>query len=99
MGTTVPLQIKLISQLLMVSTRNTSRSNANPPRMQDLPGDVVSRPPGALETMQTNTEEVEAVRLTNQRLIRELEKHTRQMQGPQEAWKTQEGRNIARHEG
>ena len=32
-GTTVPLQIKLITQLLMVSTRNTSKSNANPIRM------------------------------------------------------------------
>ena len=45
-GITVPLQIKLTSQQLMVSTRNTSRSNANPPRMRDQPGDVDSRPPG-----------------------------------------------------
>ena len=99
MGTTVPLQIKLISQLLMVSTRNTSRSNANPPRMQDQPGDVVSRPLGALETMQANIEEVEALRLTNQRLIGELEQLTRQMQRPREARQTQEGHNITPHEG
>ena len=98
MGTTVPLQIKLISQLLMVSTRNTSRSNANPLRMQDQPGDVVSRPPGALETMQANTEEVEALRLTNQRLIGELEQLTRQMQRPREARQTQEGHNVAPRE-
>ena len=72
-GPIVSLQIKLISQLLMVSTRNISRSNANRPRMQDQPGDVESRLPGALETMQANTDEVEALRLTNQRLIGELE--------------------------
>ena len=97
--TTVPLQIKLISQLLMVSTRNTSKSNANPLRMQDEPCDVVSRPPGALETMQANKEEVEALRLTNQRLIGELEQLTRQMQRSREARQTQEGHNITPHEG
>ena len=99
MGTIVPLQIKLISQLLMVSTRNTSRSNANPPRIQDQPGDVVSRPPGALETMQANTKEVEALRLTNQCLIGELEQLTKKMQCPREARQTREGHNITRHEG
>ena len=83
----------------MVSTRNTSRSNSNPPRMQDQPGDVVIRPLGALETMQANTEEVEALRLTNQRLIGEIEQLTRQMQRPREAQQTQEGRNITPHEG
>ena len=83
----------------MVSTRNTSRSNANPPRMQDQPGDVDSRPPGVLETMQVNTDEVEALRLTNQRLIGELEQLTRQMQHPREARQTQEGHNITPHEG
>ena len=99
MGTTVPLQIRLISQLLMVSTWNTSRSNANPPRMQDPPGDANSRPLGALETMQANTDEVEVLRLTNQRLIGELEQLTRQMKCPREARKTQEGHNIPSHEG
>ena len=98
-GTTVPLQIKLITQLLMVSTRNTSRSNANPPRMQDPPGDADSRPPGTLEAMQANTSEVEALRLTNQRLIGELEQLTRQMQRPQEARQTQECHNIPPLEG
>ena len=83
----------------MVSTRNTSRSNANPPRMQDQPGDVDSRPPGTLEATQANTDEVEALRFTNQRLIGELEQLTRQMQRPREARQTQEGRNAARHEG
>ena len=68
----------------MVSTRNTSRSNANVLRMQDPPGDVDSRPPGTAEAMQANTNEVEALRLVNQRLIEELEQHTRQMQHPRE---------------
>ena len=83
----------------MVSTRNTSRSNTNPPRMQNQPGNVVSRTPGALETMQANTEEVETLSLTNQRLIRELEQLTRQMQRPREAQRTQESHNITPHEG
>ena len=73
MGTTVPLQIKLNSQLLMVSIRNMSRSHANPLGTQDQQGDLDSRPPrDALETLQVNTDEVEALRLTNQRLLRDL---------------------------
>ena len=45
----------------MVSTRNTSRSHANPPRMQDQQGDIDSRPlGGTLETLQANTNEMEA---------------------------------------
>ena len=83
----------------MVSTRNTSRSNANPPRMQDPPGDADSRALGALEMMQANTDEVEALRLTNQLLIGELEQLTRQMQCPREARQAQEGHNIPPHEG
>ena len=84
----------------MVSTRNTSRSNANPPRMQDQPGGVDNQPPGgALKTMQANTEEVEALHLTNQRPIGELEQLTKQMQRPQEAQQTQEGHNTTPQEG
>ena len=89
----------MITQLLMVSTRNISRSNANPPRMQDPPGDADSRPPGTLEAIQANTSEVEALRLTNQRLIEELEQFTRQMQRPREPRQTQEGHNIPPREG
>ena len=99
MGTTVPLQIKLITQLLMVSTRNTSRSNANPPRMQDSPGDVDNRPPDTIEAMQANTNEVEALRLINQRLIGELEQLTRQIQRPRDTRQAQEGHNFPPHEG
>ena len=99
MGTIVPLQIKLTSQQLMVLTRNTSRNNANPPRMQDQPSGVDNRPPRvALETAQANTDEVEALRLTNQRLIRELEQLTRQMQHPQEVRQAQEGHNTTPRE-
>ena len=78
----------------MVSTRNTSRSNANPPRMQDPPGDAGSRPPRTVEAMQANTNEVEALRLVNQRLIEELEQLTRKMQHPRETRQTQEGHNV-----
>ena len=78
----------------MVSTRNTSGSNVNPPRMQYPSGDANSRPPGTVEAMQANTNEVEALRLVNQRLIEELEQLTRQMQHPRETRQTQEGHNI-----
>ena len=75
-----------------------SKSNANPPRMQDPPGDADSRPPGALEAMQANTNEVEALRFANQRLIGELEQLTRHMQRPREARQAQEGHNFPPHE-
>ena len=99
MGKTVPLQTKLITQLLMVSTRNTSRSNANPPRMQDPPGDTDSMPPDTIAAMRANTNEVEALRLINQRLIGELEQLTRQIQRSRGTWQAQEGRNFLPHEG
>ena len=78
----------------MVSTRNTSKSNTNPPRVQDPSGDMNSRPPGTVEAMQANTNEVEALRLVNQRLLEELEQLTRQIQHPQEIRQTQEGHNL-----
>ena len=83
----------------MVSTRNTSRSHANPPRMQDQQGNTDSRPlAGALETIHDNTNEMEALRLTNQRLIRELEQLTRQMQRSREVRQAQEGHNTTHQE-
>ena len=83
----------------MVSTRNTSRSHANPSRMQDQPGGVDSRPPGGtVEVVQANTDEVETLRLTNQRLIEELEQITRQMQRPRESRQAQEGHNTTPQE-
>ena len=66
-----------------------SRSHTNPLGMQDQPDDVNSRQPGnTLETLRANTEEMEALRLTNQRLLRELEELTRQLRLPQEAHQT-----------
>ena len=83
----------------MVSTRNTSRSNANPTRMLDPPGGADSRPPGPAEAIQANTDEVEALRLVNQRLIEEIEQLTRQIQHPREMRQTQEGHNVPPPEG
>ena len=83
----------------MVSTRNTSRSNANPPRMPDPPGGADSRPPGPPEAVQANTNEVEALRLVNQRLIEELEQLTRQIQHPREMRQAQEDHNVPPPEG
>ena len=99
MGTTVPLQIKLTSQRLIVSTWNISRSNSNPPRMQDQQGNADTRPlAGALETLHDNTNKMEALHLTNQRLIRELKQLTRQMQRPREVRQAQEGHNTTPQE-
>ena len=81
----------------MVSTRNTSRSHA--PRMQDQPGDADSRPPRPVEATQANTNEVEALRLINQRLIEELEQLTRQIQHPRETRETQGDHSSPPHEG
>ena len=67
--------------------------------MRDPPGDVDSRPSGPAEAIQANTNEVEALRLVNQRLIEELEQLTRQMQHPRETRQTQEGYNIPPREG
>ena len=83
----------------MVSTRNTSRSNANFTRMLDPPGDADSRPPGPAEAIQANTNEVEALRLVNQRLIEEIEQLTRQIQHPREMRQAQEGPNVPPPEG
>ena len=67
--------------------------------MQDPPGDIDSRPLGVLEAMQANRNEVEALRLTNQCLIGELEQLTRQIQRPRETRQAQEGHNFPPHEG
>ena len=83
----------------MVSTRNTSRSNTNPVRMPDPPEDADSRPPGPAEAIQANTDEVEALRLVNQRLIGEMEQLTRQIQHPQGERQNQGGHNVPPHEG
>ena len=73
-------------------------SNTNPPRMQDQPGNTDNRPPGTLEAMQANMNEMEALHLTNQGLTEELEQLTRQMRRPPEARHIQEGLDIPPHE-
>ena len=67
--------------------------------MRDPPDDADSRPPGPAEAIQANTNEVEALRLVNQRLIEELEQLTKQMQHPRETRQTQEGYNTPPREG
>ena len=49
--------------------------------------------------MQANTNEVEELRLINQRLIGELEQLTKQIQRPLDTQKAQEGHNFLPHEG
>ena len=83
----------------MVSTQNTRRSHFNPARMQDQQGNADIRPPvGTLETIHDNTNEMKALRLTNQRLIQELEQLTKQMQRPREVRHAQEGHNTTPQE-
>ena len=61
------------------------QESRQPPRTQDQQGDLNSQPTrDALETLQANTDEVEALRLPIQRMLRDLEELTRQMQQPQE---------------
>ena len=67
--------------------------------MQDPPGDADNGPLDTLEAMQANTNEVEALRLVNQRLIGELEQLTRQIQRPRDTQQTQKGHNFPPHEG
>ena len=67
--------------------------------MQDQPGDTDSRPPGPVEATQANTNEVEALRLVNQRLIEELEQLTGQIQHPRETRQTQGDHSIPPQEG
>ena len=67
--------------------------------MQDQPGDVDSRPlGGTLETVQVNTNEVEALRVTNQHLLKELEQLTRQIQRPQETRQARKDQNPVTRE-
>ena len=89
----------MTSQRLMVLTWNISRSNANPPRMQDQPGEVDNRPPEfVLETVQANTDEVEALRVTNQHLLKELKQLTRQIRRPQETRQARKDQNPVTRE-
>ena len=82
----------------MVSTRNKSRSHVNPSRTQDQQDNVDSREPGdALEALHAVSNEMEALRLINQRLLRELVELTKKAQRPQKAPHACEGRNTVPH--
>ena len=57
------------------------------------------RPPGgALETVQVNTDKVEALRVTNQHLLKELEQLTRQIRHPQETRQARKDQNHVTRE-
>ena len=62
-------------------------------------GDVNNRQSGnTLETLRANTDKMEAFRLTNQRLLRELEELTRQLRCPREAHQALEGDTLPQEE-
>ena len=72
-----------------------SRSHANPPRTQDQQDNVDNRQPrDAPEALHAASNEMEALFLINQHLLRELAKLTRQGQCPQEAQQAREGHST-----
>ena len=72
-----------------------SKNHSNPPRTQDQQDNVDSRQPrDALEALNTASNDMEALRLINQHLLRELAELTRQVQRPQEVQQSREGRNT-----
>ena len=76
-----------------------SRSHANPSRTQDQQDDVDSRQPGdALEALNAARNEMKALCLVNQHLLRELAELTKQVQCPQEAQQAREGNNTISQE-
>ena len=76
-----------------------SRSHANPLRRQDQQDDVDIRQPGdALEALHAASNKMEALRLINQHLLRELVELTRHVQCPQESQQAREGRNTVPQE-
>ena len=69
-----------------------SRSHTHPPRTQDQQDDVDSRQPGDIpEALHATSNEMEALRLVNQRLLRELEELNRQVQRPQDEQQAHRG--------
>ena len=75
------------------------RSNANPLRTQDQHDDIDCRQPrDAPGTFHAVSNEMEALRLVNQRLLKELEELTRQGQRPKETQQAHEGCNTLPHE-
>ena len=71
------------------------QESSQPPEDARSIDDVDSRQPGdALEAFHATSNEMEALRLVDQHLLRELAELTRQGQRPQEAQQTREGRNT-----
>ena len=71
------------------------RSHINPLRTQDQQDDVdIRQPEDALEALHAASNEMEALRLVNQRLLRELVELTKQVQRPQGAQQAHKGRNT-----
>ena len=67
--------------------------------MQDQPRDVNNQPlEGTLEIVQANTDEVEALRVTNQHLLKRLEQLTRQIRRPQETRQARKDQNPVTRE-
>ena len=72
-----------------------SSSHANPPRTQDQQDNVDSWQPGDVpEALHAASNEIEALRLVNQRLLRELAKLNRQVQRPQGEQQAHGGRDT-----
>ena len=72
-----------------------SRSHANPLRTQDQQDDIDSRQPGdVLGALHTTSNEMEALRLINQRVLRELAELTRRVQRPHDEQQAHGGRNT-----
>ena len=72
-----------------------SRIHSNPPGTQDQQNHIDSRQPGDTpEALHVAGNEMEALRLVNQCLLRELAELTRQVQRPQKAQQACEGRNA-----
>ena len=79
----------------MVSTRNMSRSHANPQRTQDRQDDIDNGQPKDIpEALHVASNEMEALHLVNQRFLRELAELTRQVQRPQDEQQAHGGRNT-----
>ena len=72
-----------------------SKSHANPPRTQDQQDVVDSQQSGDVpKALHAASNEMEALRLVNQHLLRELEELTKQVQRPHDAQQAHEGRNT-----
>ena len=77
-----------------------SKSHTDPPKAQDQRDDLDRRPlRDALKTPQANTDEMEALSLTNQCLLRDLEERTTQMQRPKEEQQRHDAPQDADREG